>query len=54
MQSLTNSMSFRKTEIQDIDHLVWTVGNGARGVYPVQDTLRMETARVKQKEYADT
>ena len=39
------------------DHLAWTAGTGvshARGVYPMQDTSRMRTARVKQEEDADT
>ena len=36
-------------------HLEWTVGNGdARGVYPTQDTSRMETARVEEEKGADT
>ena len=29
-------------------------GSHARGVHPTQDTSRMETARVKQKEEMDT
>ena len=29
-------------------------GSYARGVYPTQYTLRMETARVKEEEGADT
>ena len=38
------------------DHPVLTVGNGdpMHGVYPTQDTSRMETARVKEEEGADT
>ena len=28
-------------------------GSHARGVYPTQNTLRMETARVKEEEDAD-
>ena len=32
------------------DHISWT----ARGVYPKQDTSRIETVRAKQEEKADT
>ena len=32
----------------------WERGSHARRVYPTQDTLRLGTARMKQKEGADT
>ena len=32
----------------------WEQGSHARGLYPTQYTSRMETARVKQEEEADT
>ena len=32
----------------------WERGSHARGVYPIQDTLRMGTARVRQEEETDT
>ena len=40
------------------DRLAWTIGNGDsmhdRGVYPTEDTSRMETAKVNQEEEVDT
>ena len=46
-------MSCSQTEIQ---RTIWHSerGSHARGVYPTEDTSRMVTARVKQKEEADT
>ena len=45
-----------KTEIQggtfSMDCREW--GSHTRGVYPIQDTSRIETAREKEEEEADT
>ena len=35
-----------------MDYREW--GSQARSVYPIHDTSRMETARVKEEEEADT